>query len=68
MPVGIEDIMASICGLKSRKEMQVRYFGLNHFGWWTSIVEKSTGRDLMPILKEFVSKKGYLHPFYGSSM
>ncbi|WP_300741947.1 6-phospho-alpha-glucosidase [uncultured Brachyspira sp.] len=62
MPVGIEDIMASICGLKSRKEMQVRYFGLNHFGWWTSIIEKSTGRDLMPILKEFVSKNGYLHP------
>ena len=47
---------------KDRKEMDVRYFGLNHFGWWTSIIEKSTGRDLMPILKEFVSKNGYLHP------
>ena len=62
MPVGIEDYMAAICGLKSRKEMQVRYFGLNHFGWWTSIREKSTGKDLMPILKEHVSKHGYLHP------
>ena len=62
MPVGIEDYMAVICGLKSRKEMQVRYFGLNHFGWWTSIREKSTGKDLMPILKEHVSKHGYLHP------
>ena len=62
MPVGIEDYMAAICGLKSRKEMQVRYFGLNHFGWWTSIREKSTGKDLMPILKEYVSKHGYLHP------
>ncbi|MGL5720927.1 MAG: 6-phospho-alpha-glucosidase [Brevinema sp.] len=60
MPIGIEDSMAAICGLKSRKEMQVRYYGLNHFGWWTSIIEKSTGRDLMPILKKHVQKQGYV--------
>ncbi len=59
MPIGIEDSMASILGLKSRKEMQVSYYGLNHFGWWTSIIEKSTGKDLMPKLHEHVSKHGY---------
>lgn len=60
MPVGIEDTMASICGLKSRKEMQVRYFGLNHFGWWTRIIEKSTGRDLMPTIRKHVEVNGYV--------
>ncbi|MCS5872664.1 hypothetical protein LN650_01765 [Klebsiella pneumoniae subsp. pneumoniae] len=27
--------------------MRVRYYGLNHFGWWTSI-EDLDGNDLMP--------------------
>lgn len=50
MPVAIEGLFADILGLKSRKEMNVRYFGLNHFGWWTSITDKA-GNDLMPALK-----------------
>lgn len=50
MPVAIEGLFADILGLKSRKEMNVRYFGLNHFGWWTSITDKA-GNDLMPTLK-----------------
>ncbi|MGL5955771.1 MAG: 6-phospho-alpha-glucosidase [Brevinema sp.] len=62
MPIGIEDQMATICGLKDRKEMQIRYYGLNHFGWWTSVIEKSTGKDLMPILKAHIAKQGYLNP------
>ncbi|MGL4676814.1 MAG: 6-phospho-alpha-glucosidase [Brevinema sp.] len=62
MPIGIEDQMATICGLKDRKEMQIRYYGLNHFGWWTSVIEKSTGKDLMPILKDHIAKQGYLNP------
>ena len=37
MPIGMEQTMAKILGFKNRKEMDVRYFGLNHFGWWTSI-------------------------------
>ena len=31
MPIGLEDSIASIAGLNDRKEMDVRYFGLNHF-------------------------------------
>lgn len=58
MPVALENIFASILGLESRKEMVVRYYGLNHFGWWTSITDKS-GNDLMPKLKEFVKERGY---------
>ncbi|AGK98666.1 6-phospho-alpha-glucosidase [Clostridium pasteurianum] len=59
MPIGIEVRMAEILGLKSRKDMNVRYFGLNHFGWWTDVRDKA-GNDLMPKLKEHVSKYGYV--------
>ena len=37
MPIGMENNIAKILGFNDRKEMTVRYFGLNHFGWWTSI-------------------------------
>ncbi len=58
MPVGIEELMAKAIGLKSRKEMVIRYYGLNHFGWWTDIRDLA-GNDLMPQIKEHVSKYGY---------
>ncbi|MDT2662570.1 6-phospho-alpha-glucosidase [Enterococcus hulanensis] len=58
MPVAIETIFAAILDLPSRKDMIVRYYGLNHFGWWTSVTDKS-GNDLMPKLREFVEQKGY---------
>ena len=59
MPIGIEVRMAEILGLKSRKEMKTRYYGLNHFGWWTDIRDND-GNDLMPKLKEHVAKHGYI--------
>ncbi|MCD2345505.1 6-phospho-alpha-glucosidase [Clostridium guangxiense] len=59
MPVGLENRMAQIVGLKSLKDLYVRYYGLNHFGWWTDVRDKS-GNDLMPKLKEHISKYGYV--------
>ncbi|AGF58715.1 MULTISPECIES: 6-phospho-alpha-glucosidase [Clostridium] len=59
MPIGIETRMAEILGLESRKEMTVKYYGLNHFGWWSDIRDKD-GKDLMPKLKEHVAKYGYV--------
>lgn len=58
MPIDLEEKMANMCGLKSRKEMQVGYYGLNHFGWWHKIYDKD-GNDLMPIIKEHVAKNGF---------
>lgn len=66
MPIAIETRMAQILGLKNRKEMNVRYYGLNHFGWWTEICDKD-GNDLMPKLKEHVAKYGYTLPNGGDS-
>lgn len=58
MPVGIEEHMAKIVGLSSRKDLVVRYYGLNHFGWWSSVTDKE-GNDLMPQITEHVLKYGY---------
>lgn len=55
MPIGIESRMAQIAGLKSRKEMRVRYYGLNHFGWWTQ-VEDLQGNDLLPVIRKHVAE------------
>lgn len=60
MPVGIEDRMAEILELPNgRKDMTVRYYGLNHFGWWCDIRDKE-GNDLMPKIKAHVAKHGYV--------
>ena len=58
MPIDLEEKMANMCGLKSRKEMQVGYYGLNHFGWWHKIYDKD-GNDLMPQIKEHVAVNGF---------
>ncbi|WP_067841996.1 6-phospho-alpha-glucosidase [Amphibacillus sediminis] len=58
MPIAIENLMANILGLQSRKEMTVNYYGLNHFGWWTAIRDQN-GVDLMPALRAHVKQHGY---------
>lgn len=57
MPLGIMVRMAKILGI-SEKDLDISYFGLNHFGWWTKVKDKE-GRDLMPALKEYVKENGY---------
>ena len=57
MPIGLENSYAQILGFKSRKEMDIRYFGLNHFGWYTSIKDKE-GNELLPKLIEHQLKYG----------
>lgn len=59
MPIGIEDKIASILGFESRKELDVMYYGLNHFGWWSSIKDKD-GNELLPKIKAHVDKNGYI--------
>jgi len=59
MPVGTRRRMSYIVG-KTYDDLDVRYFGLNHFGWWTSVKDVHTGEDYMPKLREYVSENGYL--------
>ena len=58
MPIDLEEKMADMCGLSSRKEMQVGYYGLNHVGWWHKIYDNN-GNDLMPQIKEHMKANGF---------
>lgn len=58
MPVGTLRRMSQIIG-KTPKELDVRYFGLNHFGWWTSVKDKE-GNEYLPQIREYVKENGYL--------
>ena len=51
MPIGMEHTIARILGFKSRKEMCIRYYGLNHFGWWTSIKDKDGKEYIQDLIK-----------------
>ena len=57
-PGGIAYGMRYIVG-KTPQDLDVRYYGLNHFGWWTSVKDKD-GTDYTPQLIDYVSKNGYL--------
>lgn len=57
MPIGMENTMAKILGFNNRKEMCVRYYGLNHFGWWTSIKDKD-GKEYIQDLIQHQLKYG----------
>lgn len=35
-------------------DIEPRYFGLNHFGWFTNLYYTPTGEDLLPRLKEYL--------------
>lgn len=66
MPIDLEEKMASMVGLKSRKEMSVGYYGLNHFGWWHKIEDKD-GNDLMPEIKKHMAANGFADALSGSN-
>lgn len=51
MPLGIMDMYAQVLG-KDVSEIEPRYFGLNHFGWFTQILDKQTGYDYLPELQK----------------
>lgn len=57
MPIGMEQSFAKILGFQDRKDMDVRYFGLNHFGWWTSIRDKD-GNEYIDKLVEHQLRYG----------
>ena len=60
MPIAIIDIIAESLGIKDVNNIVYDYFGLNHFGWFTSIEYK--GRDIMSEIKEYIKKHEILLP------
>ncbi|MBY4797078.1 6-phospho-alpha-glucosidase [Collinsella sp. AGMB00827] len=57
MPVEIEARMAEILGCEL-DDIEVDYFGLNHFGWFTSV--RCKGEDVTDKLKAHVRTYGYI--------
>lgn len=60
MPIAIIDVVAAAMGIQNKKEIVYDYFGLNHFGWFTSIQYR--GEDLMPKLRAYIKEKQILLP------
>jgi maltose-6'-phosphate glucosidase len=58
MPVGTLRRMSQIIG-KKPAELEVRYFGLNHFGWWTSVKDQE-GHEYIQQIRDYVAQNGYL--------
>lgn len=57
MTQGIESTLAESYGYDEKEWIPV-YYGLNHFGWYESIYDKSLKRDIMPeILKRHQTEK-----------
>lgn len=52
MPISQEETIADFLKIP-HEELTFKYFGLNHFGWFTNIYDKN-GQDLLPVLRERV--------------
>lgn len=59
MPIGMEHNIAKIAGVPSRKHMDIRYYGLNHFGWYTSVKDKE-GNEMIPKIIEHIKEYGFI--------
>lgn len=57
MTISIEETVAINYGY-DRKNWIPTYYGLNHFGWYTSIYDKSLDRDVMPEIIEKLNADG----------
>jgi len=57
MPVAAMRNMGAILGV-DRHQLEVDYFGLNHFGWFTQV--RVDGEDRLPALREHVARFGLL--------
>ena len=60
MPIAIIDMVAAAMGIKNKKEIVYDYYGLNHFGWFTSI--EHNGKDIMPALRDYIMENEILMP------
>lgn len=59
MPIAIIDVVAAALEI-DKKDIVYDYYGLNHFGWFTSIEYK--GEDVMPKLRDYIMENEILLP------
>ncbi len=56
MPTQIMDTYLPLVN-KKRWEVEPRYYGLNHYGWFTGLIDKETGKDLLPEILDICKNK-----------
>lgn len=59
MPIAIIDVVAAALEC-SKKDIVYDYFGLNHFGWFTSI--EVNGEEALPRLRDYIKEHQILMP------
>lgn len=60
MPIAIIDVVAAAMEIKDKENIVYDYYGLNHFGWFTSIEYK--GKDIMDDLRAYIKEQQILLP------
>lgn len=60
MPIAIIEMIGKCVGIDDYTNIDVDYFGLNHFGWFTRM--EYEGRDLAQEIREYVKQTGILLP------
>lgn len=58
MTIGIEELICNSFGY-DRKQFIPTYYGLNHFGWYKQIYDKSRGKDIMPEIINKIRTEGF---------
>ena len=60
MPIAIIDVVAAAMEIKDKENIVYDYYGLNHFGWFTSIEYK--GKDILEPLRKYIKEHEILMP------
>ncbi|HPX71726.1 MAG TPA: maltose-6'-phosphate glucosidase [Acholeplasmataceae bacterium] len=58
-PISLLMAYARLLGNINYKDMKPHYFGLNHFGWFTKIIDKRNNEDITQKIKDTIQLKGF---------
>lgn len=58
MPIAMMEAFSTVLGT-TRQKLSPRYFGLNHFGWFTALYD-DTGKDRLPEIYSFLKEREIL--------
>lgn len=60
MPIAILEMIGKCVGIEDYESIDVDYFGLNHFGWFTRM--EYQGRDIVKEIREYCKETGIMLP------
>lgn len=58
-PISLLMAYARLLGNINYKDMKPHYFGLNHFGWFTKIIDKRNNVNITQKIKDTIQLKGF---------